>query len=771
MDWRFRHSRYRFASAMSSIVNKYNFAFEDDVLVSINSLIYQTEDGPRVWGEESDDEILDVTYENSIECQENTVQKQNSDFEEDLTDDQTFEESHFSNLHEESQLSPDSKGKAELASLKYQLANVHIKENFPLERPFGTPAKNKYKLEMDVLLKDYAFSVPAMFTDTKPRNIGQLSPLWQRRKLENKSLIGRDTIQKKQLSPVSPTSPELSISTASQSVNGTIVPKNQSSLNNGTGHSSFLEMYESADENCSWNNVTMADLYPGMVKTFTRLLDKSFSNSLIKQYKYGCCHSKKAKFNTNKEKIRKSRVLKLTPGFITKNAEKKKLSMGSNGDNSPFYNSKRQMQCSENSIYRIEPTVSQNSNRMVVDCSGIIEDYSYRQRTRKSVTEETVCPRTLCANETFLVKNTTCSPLSSDSVKKNQSFGDTFCTVDLDTFNTKAESETEELSTMAFKTTSSLSLSSNGSTNSILQRNKSPVKTSNGLKNHEIKTFTATVSLPRSHSFSSFHANQRPISYKQKYEDAFEKIYKELCSPKLQKTFKFSNIYSSPRNSADVHTSGLDTLSSNFHKKTKSTIEDMYQKLCSEGFPKFPTFLRAANLKKYEGMQISETVNALVNSPIRTLPAVARIKRAAHFCNEDSQYSPLKRLKNKSDHSYRIHKKLPYWENISDTTFTLYSPVKNSSASNSNYGGSVSSSHSFLATSIADMEESEITGMNENIPRSLHRYEFSRESQNYIPKVSRKLSYNDGRIRRRKLIQNDYEETFLEGFGEENDVF
>ncbi|XP_032076174.1 Holliday junction recognition protein isoform X2 [Thamnophis elegans] len=334
MDWRFRHSRYRFASAMSSIVNKYNFAFEDDVLVSINSLIYQTEDGPRVWGEESDDEILDVTYENSIECQENTVQKQNSDFEEDLTDDQTFEESHFSNLHEESQLSPDSKGKAELASLKYQLANVHIKENFPLERPFGTPAKNKYKLEMDVLLKDYAFSVPAMFTDTKPRNIGPLSPLWQRRKLENKSLIGRDTIQKKQLSPVSPTSPELSISTASQ-----------------------------------------------------------------------------------------------------------------------------------------------------------------------------------------------------------------------------------------------------------------------------------------------------------------------------------------------------------------------------------------------------------------------------------------------------IHKKLPYWENINDTTFTLYSPVKNSSASNSNYGGSVSSSHSFLATSIADMEESEITGMNENIPRSLHRHEFSRESQNYIPKVSRKLSYNDGRIRRRKLIQNDYEETFLEGFGEENDVF
>uniref|UniRef100_A0A8C5RB91 Holliday junction recognition protein n=1 Tax=Laticauda laticaudata TaxID=8630 RepID=A0A8C5RB91_LATLA len=778
MDWSFRHSRYRFASAMSSIVNKYNFAFEEDIVVSIKSLIYQTQDGPRVWGEESNDEILDVSYENAIECQEKLVQKQNSDFEEDSTEEQTFEEHHFIDLYEDCQHSPDSKRKAELASIKCQLANIHIKDNIPLECTSQTPAKNKCKVEMDILLKDYANSAPAVFMVAKPRSICQLSPLRQRWKLENKSLIGCDRIQRKQLTPVSLRSPEPSISAPSHSVNGTTVPKNQSLLKNGTGHSSFLEMYESADENCSWNNVTMADLYPGMVKTLSRLLDevsqKSFSNSLNKQYKYKYCHSKKAKFNTNKEKMRKSRVLKRTPGFITKNAEKKKLSIESNGDKSPFYNSKCQILCSEKSIHRIEPTVSQNSDRMVINCSGITEDRSYSERTGESVTEETVFPRTLCADETFFVKNTACFPLSSDSVKNNQGFEDcshTFCPVDLDTtFNPKAESETDKLSTVAFKSISGLSLSLNGSANSILQRSKSPVKTSNGLKNHEIKTLTATVSLPRSHSFSSFHVNQSTISYKQKYEDAFEKIYKELCSPKLQKPFKCSNMYTSLRNSADVHTSGLGNLSSNFHKKTNSTIEDMYQKLCSEGFPKFPTFLRAANFKKYEGMQISETVNALVNSPIRILPAVARIKRAAHFCNEDFQYLPLKRLKNKSDYSKRIYQKLPCRKNISDTTFTLHSPVKNSSASNTNYGRSVASGHGFLATSIADMEESGISDMNENIPRCLRGLEFSRKSQNYIPKVSRKLSYSDGRIRRREHIQ-DYEETFLEGFGEENDVF
>ncbi|XP_039220946.1 Holliday junction recognition protein isoform X2 [Crotalus tigris] len=698
MDWRLRQSRYRFISSMESIVDKYNFAFEDDIVVSIKSLTYQTQDGPRIWGE--DDEILDVSYENSIQCQENIVQKQNSDFEEDSTDDQA----------------------------------------------------------------------------TKPKSIFRLSPLQQRKKLENKSLIGYDTIQRKQLSPLSLRSPELSISAASHSELG-IMPKNQSLLNNGTGQSSFLEMYESADENCSWNNVTIADLYPGMVKNLSRLFgkvsQKSFSNSLTERYKYRYCHSKKAKFNTNKEKTRKFRVLNLTPRFIVEN---KKLSKGSNGDRSPFYNSKRQIQCSEKSIYRIESAGSQNSDRMIIDCSGIAEDYSYSESTGKRVTEETFPPRTLCADKTFLVNNTTCFPLSSNNVKKNQSFEDfshTFCTADLDTtFNPKAERETGELSTMAFKTTSSLSLSLNGKTNSILQGSKSPVKTCNRLKNHEIKTFTATVSLPRSHSFSSFHVNRSPISYKQKYEDAFEKLYKELCSPKPQKPFKCSNIYVSPRNSADIHISGLDNLSSNFPKKANSTIEDLYQKLCSEGFPKFPTFLRAANLKKYEGVQISETVNALVNSPIRTLPAVARIKRAAHFRNEDSQYSPFKRLKNKCSNSYKIYQKFPCWKTIrNDAAFTLHSPVKNSLASNTNYGGSVSSGHGFLATSVADMEESGISDMNENIPRYLRDREFSRKSQNFIPKVSRKLSYNDGRIRSSEFIQKDYEETFLEGFGEENDIF
>ncbi|XP_025025001.1 Holliday junction recognition protein isoform X1 [Python bivittatus] len=784
MDRRFRLSRYRFASAMSGIVNKYNLPFEDDMVVSIKSLTYDTPDGPKVWGEEPSDEILDISYENGIQCQESIVQKQNSDFEEGYTDDQSFEEGYFTDLYEESQFSPGNKRNAELASIKWHLANIHLKENIPLECSSGTPVKNKCKVEMDMLLEDCASSVPTTFTitRTKPRSIHQSSPLQE---MENESLIdliGYDVAQKKQLSSVSLRSPEPSNSAISHSVHGTIVPKNQSLCVNETGHSSFLEMYESADENCSWNNVTIADLYPGMVKTLSRLFHKvshtASSNLLIKRYKYGYWHSKKLKFNTNTDRTRKSRVLKLKPGFITKNDEKKhKLSIGNHGHNSPFYNSKHQIQCSEKSISRIESSVSQKSDRMEIDCSGIVEDYLYSERIGKSVTEATVFPRTLYTEKTFLVKSTACFPSSLDSLKKNQNLEEcsrTICTVDSDTtFNPIAEGNTGGLSTLAFKTTSCLSLSLNNNTNSVLQSIKSPVKTSDGLqRNHEIKTFAATVSLPRSHSFSSFHVNQSPISVNQKYEDAFEKIYKELCSPKQQKPFKFSDIYTSPRNSAEVHISGLNNLSSNFHKKTNNRIEDIYQKLCSEGFPKIPTFLRAANLKKYEGMQISETVNALVNSPVRTLPAVPRIKRVAHFCNEDSQSSPLKRLKNKSGNSYTVCQKRPCWKSIrSDATFTLHSPVKNSWASNMNYGFSVSSDHSFLATSIADMEESRIADMNENIPKYLQSCEFPRKSQNYIPKVSRKLSYNDGRVRSKELLQKDYEEPFLEGYGEENNVF
>ncbi|XP_061484090.1 Holliday junction recognition protein isoform X2 [Rhineura floridana] len=749
MDRRFRHSSLRFASAMSSIVEKYNFPFDDDDMVSIKSLTYDTPEGPKVWGEEPSAEIIDRPYQNNVQCQENKEmeRQKTSDFDsEDYEDYQSSEEEQFMNSCGESQLDTDHRSNAELISIKRHLENIHIKEHIPLVCCSGTLAKKKYKVEMDVLLEDGANLVPKLITVTRPKanNVYQF-PLQE---LEDESLIGhRDMFLKKQAqstngNPAS-LSPQLSNSAAPGSTNEATVSENHSvGGDNETVYSSFLEMYESADEHCSWNNVTIADLYPGMVKALSRLLHKvsrkTSSNSLNKRYRYGHCHPKKTKLNTSTDRVKKSIPLKLKSNLMMTEDDLKrdKLSMGNNRRTSPFYDGKHQMQCSVNNISRAVSSIHCNADRMEMD-SGILDDHSYTERVRLNDTETTIFSRALSTEETFLDGSPSCIPSSSDFGRKGQTFeqySPTICTVDTGaTFNLAADDKTGEMSTMTFKATSCLSLSLNGGTSSYLHSNtSSPVKMSNMLLgNHEIKRFNKAISLQRSHSFSSLPVNCGSIKTHQTCEDAFEKMYKELCCPKLQKPYKFSTICTSPRKSSELCKSGFNSLSSNFHQ---NMIENIYQKLCSEGLPKIPTFLRAASLKKYEGIQMSDTVNALVNSPIRTLPAVARIKRAANFCNEDSQSSPFKRLKNISENSYRISQKLPPWKNDlrkTDMTFTLHTPTANNWTSNMDSRFCVSSNHSYLAVPSTCIKESRITDADVSIPKFVQNNDSPRKSQNW----------------------------------------
>ncbi|XP_062983692.1 uncharacterized protein LOC134399549 [Elgaria multicarinata webbii] len=641
---------------------------------------------------------------------------------------------------------------------------------------------------MDILLDDDASSVPQALTvtRTKAKNVRQLSPLQE---LEDKSLIvdHYGVVLTNQAQPANGDSASVSLqlsnSAASHSADGTIVPRNQPLWsNNETGYSSFLEMYESADEHCSWNNVTIADLYPGMVKALSILLHKvsrkAASSSLMKRYRYGYWHSKKTTLNTSTERIRKSRPLKLKSSLrVTKgDGQRHKLPIANNESNHSFDDNKHQMKCSVNNI----SSICYNADIMDIDSSGIVEDHSYAEKVGQNGMETTIYPSDLPKDKTFLVRSPSFIP--SDCVRKGKSFEEyspIICPVDLRTTFNLIEDKTRETSNMTFKVTSCLSSSLSSSANSYLQTSKfSPVKSSDRLLgNHEIKMFNRAILLPRSHSFSSFPVNRSPIKVQQKCEDAFEKMYKELCSPKLQKPFKFSNICTSPKKSAELHTSGFNGLSSKFDQAPNDKFERIYQKLCSEGFPKIPTVMRAANLKKYEGIQMSETVNALVNSPVRTLPTVARIKRTANFCNEDFQSSPIKRLKNISeDSSYRICRELPYWKNInvqkSDMTFTLYNRNTNNWTSNVDSGFCVSSDHHFLSAPCTDMKESRIADADKNIPKCLLNCDFLKKTPNCTVGVSRKLSYNDRRVRNKnayveEFIRKDYNGSFLEGYGEE----
>ncbi|XP_078245975.1 Holliday junction recognition protein isoform X1 [Pogona vitticeps] len=703
MDRRLRRSSRHFASAMSSIVEKYNFPFDDDLIVSIKSLTYNTSDGPRAWGEESSTECTDTSY-------------------------QSFEEEQFTDSLGTNQLDAvaDHKSSAKLASIKRHLENIHIKENIPLICYSETPVKNKYRVQMDMLLDDGTNSVPEVLTitGTRARNAHQWSPLQELD--DNSSIRGDPDVLGKRVpstnEPPTTLSLQLPISVASNSAS---VELESSALwgGNENGFSSFLEMYESADEHCSWNNVTIADLYPGMVKALSKLLHKASSSSLIKRYKYGYWHPKKTKLNTTTERIRKYRLLKSKSSLTTKKEDQKrhKLPLLVDGSSSFFDNGKHQ--CSANNITRTLSSICCIPDSMEIDSCGMAEDTSYTEKVRQGGMKTTIIPSGVSTGETFLVQTPMCICLPTDFVRKGQTSEKccpTDCTMDSEKCNVTTEDNPEEISTMTFNTTSRLSLSLNSSMKSYLQKNESsPVKMSiRLLGNSEIKMLSAAVSLQRRHSFSSLPVNRRPANVHQSCEDAFEKMYKELCSPKLQKSFKFSNICKSPRKSAELHTSGFST-SSKFNERPNDAFESIYQKLCSEGFPKIPIFLRAANLKKkYEGVHMSETVNALVNSPLRTVPAVARTKRAANFSKEDFQPSPIKRLKNIPENSYRICQKMPSWKSINlqktDKTFTSYTPNINNWPSDVNSGFSFSSSNNFLTASRTDMKESRIADVDDN---------------------------------------------------------
>uniref|UniRef100_A0A8C8R734 Uncharacterized protein n=1 Tax=Pelusios castaneus TaxID=367368 RepID=A0A8C8R734_9SAUR len=88
LEERLRLSNARFADSMQRIIEKYSYAFEDDLLVSMKSLTFDTPKGPRLWGEVSIKNIKKWKknlHKRATQCQKITeTQKQwISDFEDE----------------------------------------------------------------------------------------------------------------------------------------------------------------------------------------------------------------------------------------------------------------------------------------------------------------------------------------------------------------------------------------------------------------------------------------------------------------------------------------------------------------------------------------------------------------------------------------------------------------------------------------------------------------------------------------------------------------
>ncbi|XP_073162319.1 Holliday junction recognition protein isoform X4 [Lepidochelys kempii] len=671
LEERLRRSNARFVDSLQRIIEKYNYPFEDDILVSMESLTYDTPIGPQLWGDMSEKNINEwkkKLHKRATQCQKITESRKQwiSDFEdEDLKVHQEPARKSFIDSYEEIQVADtDTESEADLVSIRRKFENVNLKEDIRLLNPSELEMREKVRVRVDVIVQD------------DERNI----PKWIMVAPEEKS---------KRLHVTSPWR-DLMGMTKSPVADKITVPRHIPFLEkNETGYDSFMEEYQSANEECSWNNVTLADLYPGMVETLSKLMNKhsqkKAADSIIRHYKYRGWPPRKSKLNVTIERIRRFRTSKLKPMLPNTNSNDHKLPVRNNlnESNQLLQDGKCPTQCVTNGESGVVSYPHVNTTEMEIDWPQNLEDNSYIQRIDQNISESVFPNVTARTEETFLTEGPSQTTMTLHDSKSSPngklpevlSLGCSSVTCTTSPCLVK-ESKNGKIDNTAFDSTSGFHLSTcnlNGDANTFPPLNSySLVRTSNALiRNPEIKTFRGGVSLQRSHSFSSLPVNQSPVKTRQKCEEEFEKLYQKLCPKELQKPLKIRKPPSNPKEKERLIKSYFCS-SVKSHKKYDSAFDEVYQRLCSEGFPKLPTFLRASNLRKYEGIQMSETVNALINSPIRTLPAVTRIKRVADFHNEDLLSSPVKRLKNiPEDFFPRASNQSPHRKNINPQTTGL----------------------------------------------------------------------------------------------------
>ncbi|XP_039376064.1 Holliday junction recognition protein isoform X1 [Mauremys reevesii] len=746
LEERLRRSNARFVGSLQRIIEKYNYPFEDDILVSMESLTYETPIGPQLWGDMSEKSINEwkkKLHKKATHCQKTTDTRKQwiSDFEdEDLKVHQEHARKSFIDSYEEIQVADtDTEREADLVSIRRKFENVNLKEDILLVNPSELEMREKVRVRVDVIVQDDERNIPKWIMvapGEKPKRLHITYP-WQ-------DLMGMTK---------SPVADKITL------------PRHIPFLEkNETGYDSFMEEYQSANEECSWNNVTLADLYPGMVETLSKLMNKhsqkKAADSIIRHYKHRGWPPRKSKLNVTIERIRRFRTSKLTPMLPNTNSNDHKLPVGNNlnESNQLLHNGKCQTQCVTNGESGVVSYPHVNTSEMEIDWPGNLEDNSYIQRIDENISESVFPNVTARTEETFLTEGPPQTTVSLHDLKGSPNgklpevlpLGCSSVTCTTAPCLVK-ESKNSKIDNTAFDGTSGFHLSTcnlNGDANTFPPLNSySLVRTSNAsIRNPEIKTFRGGISLQRSHSFSSLPVNQSPVKTCQKSEDEFEKLYQKLCPKELQKPLKIRKPPSNPKEKERLIKSYFCN-SVKSHKNYDSAFDEVYQRLCSEGFPKLPTFLRASNLRKYEGIQMSETVNALINSPIRTLPSVTRIKRVADLHNEDLLSSPVKRLKNiPEDFFPRASNQSTHRKNINPQTSGLdFSSVmdgivpgifdipncQSQASENFDSGFHTSSNHTYPVSPSTFVQESRISNVYASMPRTLQSNGLSRSAQKY----------------------------------------
>lgn len=428
--------------------------------------------------------------------------------------------------------------------------------------------------------------------------------------------------------------------------------------------------YQTADEECSWSNTTLADLYPAMLELFTKLMAKH-SQRKAPKYMFGHLRSKRRYFRRPKLNV----TLRKMRGFRPSELKRTSSFRSEDSQISTCGNESRELSCDDCLISNspdLMPYAYTDTNEIKTAYSNSSFEHlapGKGQEVRKHTAFPDVMDR---MGETFPLEDeleTAASPKNS-KYTENEKFAykrlpETTFIIPTATSDSRAlrvveESETRKTDGVGTSELGLFACSSLGNSNNSLLpiTHCSPARSSNTTFLYPQKEISQRPASFHDKGSSSFgFMKQSPSKMPEKCKDAFEKLYYKVCSEEFQKSLTLKRPCVISQN-PEARGRLVKSNSSDFGRSAKQCdieFDGIYEKLCGESVPEFPGFQRASSFRKYEKMQIPETVNALVNSPVRVYSAISRIKRAASLQNY-LLCSPVKQLKLRPGHYFTSEK-------------------------------------------------------------------------------------------------------------------
>ncbi|XP_009863235.1 PREDICTED: uncharacterized protein LOC104270539 [Apaloderma vittatum] len=514
----------------------YNHPFEDDVLISMETLTYDTADGPKEWEKVPDnmrkkwkDEVLKESPEKSSTDTSDT----------------------------------DEESDASIVSIRRKFEDTHF------QNPFVGDGKiqETVKVQVDVIVQEDTRKIPKWITilpqgSSESRHLAL--PMQEAVGTSNKVAVCSKRVESSaQCSSSRPL--QLQLSGVPISPDKLTIPRHRPFPEpNETCCDSLLENHQSAHEESSWGDATLADLYPAMVEVLKRFMTKQSRRkaSMFGYLRHKRCCSRRPTLSVTVDKIRGFRPPKLKralPSICSSRSE--------DIQNQTFGNENRKLcaaRCSSNNLSGLVPSSYIDTNEIKVGYSDLSSEHHFASGKGQKVSEQTVFPTDMTGmRERFLAEDelqTTTSPKNlkgkeSEKLAYKRSFEHRFITPaassGLKVPLLVNENKTQKTG-FSCGGTSELSspCSSYGNRNTFKPiTNCSLARPSNTLLINPEKTiFERLVSFQCRHSSSSLSVKQSPSYMPQIYDDAFEKLY-QLCSKEIQKPFvltrplsKFQNL-------------------------------------------------------------------------------------------------------------------------------------------------------------------------------------------------------------------------------------